>query len=733
MSKYKLNKSVSFLIFSFAILLSLMIPSFSTHAESKTMVPSTAWADSEPYEIKSPEDLAGLQVLVNSKNMDFSGKTITLVNDIDFSNYITDDGSDYNWGGIGLHLNGTLRHFKGTFDGNGHIISNLKTLIVHEDIVDGRYPTAGLFNGIENATVKNLIIKDVDFSIDNTSDEFGTGSSNSKLKAATNPGVNSGVAGVSAYAKNSTVENIKVSGYLSNIYRNTGGIIGSNIGSTIKNCHVEADVEGKYKAESISGCFVGGICGYSTGEISGCSVTGNIKGSQYVGGIAGQIKGSKAPAVARCIVNKDTTIIDRMDHSSSAPIVAGICSSIKAPCTIEKCINLGAVSSQNGKIGGIIAEENSNAGNCTVKDSYSYGRILLGENTDCQVASEPNRMVFENVYYNSEYGKASSGDVQGVTEATPLQFKDRTVVEGLNNGLDTPIWFQNVDYPDFSENMVAVDTISLDESAEVELNKDITLNVSVMPDTATNKRVTFKSSDETIATVSDEGKVTGVAVGETEITATALYDGKTAICKVTVTESNKTPETTQPTTEPPKVTPTKPATESNTVAIKKGTKFTSKGYKYTVTSNLKKNLTVTVTGYKNKKLAKISVPATVRYKNVTFKVTAIAKKAFKNQKKAKSVIVGNNVATIGTAAFAGDVKLKSATIGVKVKTIGAKTFFGDKKLKKIVVKSTVLKKVGSKALKGINKKARIIVPKKQIKSYKKIFKGKGQSKKTTIK
>ncbi|SFB36168.1 hypothetical protein SAMN05216249_12528, partial [Acetitomaculum ruminis DSM 5522] len=45
-------------------------------------------------------------------------------------------------------------------------------------------------------------------------------------------------------------------------------------------------------------------------------------------------------------------------------------------------------------------------------------------------------------------------------------------------------------------------------------------------------------------------------------------------------------------------------------ATKKGKKFSLKGYKYTITTASQKNPTVTITGYKNKNLKKISVPET---------------------------------------------------------------------------------------------------------------------------
>ena len=61
-----------------------------------------------------------------------------------------------------------------------------------------------------------------------------------------------------------------------------------------------------------------------------------------------------------------------------------------------------------------------------------------------------------------------------------------------------------------------------------------TLTATVAPSDATNKNVTWKSSNTAVATVDDNGKVTGVAAGEATITVTTEDGGKTATCKVTV-------------------------------------------------------------------------------------------------------------------------------------------------------------------------------------------------------
>ncbi|MBP5689665.1 MAG: Ig-like domain-containing protein [Bacteroidales bacterium] len=79
---------------------------------------------------------------------------------------------------------------------------------------------------------------------------------------------------------------------------------------------------------------------------------------------------------------------------------------------------------------------------------------------------------------------------------------------------------------------VPVESVTLSETEiEILVGKTFTLTATVGPDDAYDKTVTWKSEDETVATVVD-GVVTGVGKGETTITATA--GEKSATCKVTV-------------------------------------------------------------------------------------------------------------------------------------------------------------------------------------------------------
>lgn len=104
----------------------------------------------------------------------------------------------------------------------------------------------------------------------------------------------------------------------------------------------------------------------------------------------------------------------------------------------------------------------------------------------------------------------------------------------------------------------------------------------------------------------------------------------------------------------------------------------------------------------NAKAKSINIPATIKANGITYKVTTIAAKAFKQNKKLQSVTVGANVKSISNNAFFKCLSLK--TVNLKTVLLTSKT-------------------ASKKAFKGANKKLVIKVPKKVKKSYKKIFKG----------
>lgn len=85
---------------------------------------------------------------------------------------------------------------------------------------------------------------------------------------------------------------------------------------------------------------------------------------------------------------------------------------------------------------------------------------------------------------------------------------------------------------------IALESISLPQTAKVELGKTLTLTPKFNPTNATNKIVTWSSSDETVATVDNGGKITPKKLGSTVITVVSEDGNKKASCTVTVVEAS---------------------------------------------------------------------------------------------------------------------------------------------------------------------------------------------------
>ena len=146
--------------------------------------------------------------------------------------------------------------------------------------------------------------------------------------------------------------------------------------------------------------------------------------------------------------------------------------------------------------------------------------------------------------------------------------------------------------------------ISLSKKATIYTGKKLTLKAKVNPANASNKALTWKSSNTKIAKVASNGVVTGVKAGTVKITATAK-DGsrKSATCTVTVRQSVS------------KITLSK----TNVVLPKKGSSYK---VRVTVAPKNAYNKNVAVKSAKTK-VAKVSA-STVK-SGKTVKITAVKK------------------------------------------------------------------------------------------------------------
>ena len=285
---------------------------------------SVAEAGDGPLTIESYEDMQDFRVAVNSgsegqykghRNVNgFSGVSFVVTNDISM---IDPDGTP--WVPVGT----STYPFSGNFDGGNHNITDL--------IVSRSSNYAGLFGNV------------------------------------TTVGRNS-----------STIENIKLSGDISNSKSYTGGIVGyatalSAAPFVIQNCHFNGTLiattsSGSYvggicgyiktycsikdctsagEIRSASASNVGGICGYSAGnattknEISGCaSIATNLRGVDVVGGIVGYVDNTDVK------YNINAAIVN-----ATNAVVGGIAGNVLAGASLTECFNF-ITTSSIGKIYG---------------------------------------------------------------------------------------------------------------------------------------------------------------------------------------------------------------------------------------------------------------------------------------------------------------------------------------------------------------------------------------------
>ena len=342
---------------------------------------------------------------------------------------------------------------------------------------------------------------------------------------------------------------------------------------------------------------------------------------------------------------------------------------------------------------------------------------------------------------------------------------------------------------DTTPETVAVTGVTLDKSTAKLTAKGHTvdLTATVAPENATNKKVTFTTSNEKAATVDANGKVTAVGNGTATITVTTEDGKKTAACEVTVeipaapdpapeelvdevkkeiaaAESKKESDYTEATwkaydealkkaekavkegtaskeemqkilkdlrdaasalTKKEQTPSTNPQTPSTNPQTPSTNPDTSKDDTAKVGQVIKADAQYGVFTYT------ITGKDTVEVNGITAK--GKAKKNVKIFAKIKSNGKTYKVTSVGANALKGCKKMTSLTIEKNVRKIGKNAFANCKNLKKITVKSKKINTIGKNAFKGISKKAAIKVPKAQKKKYTKLLNKAKLSKKVKIK
>ena len=217
------------------------------------------------YSISTKDELVALADYVNAGN-NTTGMTFVLGADIDLS-------SISNWTPIGNYSTNSSYIFKGTFDGNGHTISNLT--------INRDKGSQGLFGRTSNGSkIRNVGIVS---GILNGSNQCGAiaGVSSSDVTNCYSTievkSLSADVGGLVGLSYKS-IENCYTTGNVSG-NKGVGGLVG-NTQQVVTNCYAMGDVNGYEN--------VGGLVGMSfDGDIINSYATGNVDGDMYAGGLCG--------------------------------------------------------------------------------------------------------------------------------------------------------------------------------------------------------------------------------------------------------------------------------------------------------------------------------------------------------------------------------------------------------------------------------------------------------------
>ena len=260
--------------------------------ETKRVSKQSSFVAGETYYLSNAKDVVALQNLVNS-GVDTTDVKFELARDIDMS------GIDFR--GIGVDEQNS---FKGSFDGCGYVISNLKINTTENNV--------GLFGCTNKASIENLGLENCDMSGSGYIGGLVGLSISSKISNSYCSGMVSGsgqVGGVVGESRSSHIKNLYFKGEVVGTAGKVGGISGClRVGGTFENCYSEGSVtgggydtgglaganfDGVPVNKSFSSCdvvgnsSVGGLIGCAGAPLRNSFFVGKVSGKRDVGGLVG--------------------------------------------------------------------------------------------------------------------------------------------------------------------------------------------------------------------------------------------------------------------------------------------------------------------------------------------------------------------------------------------------------------------------------------------------------------
>ena len=443
-------------------------------------------SESNPYQLKTAEDLEALHEKVNTDGYSFDGMYFQMMTDITLPSDWKPIGTLAP--GHGLSENGKyLWAFSGILDGANHTLT----------VADGGKP---LFNYVREATIENLKLYGKQINgyglIDRYTVDYGTDGN-----------YNTGC------PQTVLIQNVAL---LSGMSTKKAGLIGGYASGentvVIENCKAEAGVVIGYTGkESDIGTFAGSF----NGVIRNCTSAATVCGVDKVGGLVG----TKGQSMGACtITNSSFTGTVTASGKWAGGILGSGYEASSAPNTpvasVKNCYVAGTVSG-GSNVGGIFGGEPSckqcwGNGSGAITNNFFYGTVSGSSNVGAIVGYLRGFDKFQGIsnnYYLDTCGVVSgiggigtiltiSGNPQDLPyeyddtygidykfdqalycfPKTAVEFADGTVAAGLNSGNYTN-WEQGTSYPVYGAGAYATALeISGDYKKEYDLGEELDLS-----------------------------------------------------------------------------------------------------------------------------------------------------------------------------------------------------------------------------------------------------------------
>ncbi|MGN0443692.1 MAG: Ig-like domain-containing protein [Acutalibacteraceae bacterium] len=457
------------------------------------------------------------------------------------------------WTPIGANGNS---NFNGTFDGNGYTISGLR-------FSNNFYDYVG-FIGVNTGTIKNLRVEAIFDGVTNVgaicANNSGTVDNCSSTGLITcRSGNQTEVGGLVGY-NTGTVQNSCSNATVNTSNANAGGLVGKNYNNgVVKFCYATGNVTGKYAGGLIGEQYnndgatpktmnsyssgkvtgtekAGGLIGYSHGyysyyntNVEFCYSTGKVSGNNKKGGLIGDYRSCVVTSSYYNSTLSEMSDIDRgtpLDDNAMKLQVSYVGWDFDTIWSIDSAVNGGYP-----YIWTMQPEDSVSVTGITL--DYEEKAMQVGDTITLIARIAPADASNKTVVWtssNTDVAYVSNGKVTAKGAGTS------TITAKTADGSFTAVCRLTVTQE--APLVINVTGVTLDKtSLSITAGSTATLSATVSPSNATDKSVTWSSSNAAVASIDADGKITALKAGNVIITVKTTDGAKTATCKLTVTSA----------------------------------------------------------------------------------------------------------------------------------------------------------------------------------------------------